>query len=182
MQKLICTIIVMTFGIIANAQTKFIDNLTKRVDGQGIVTITQDKRLTEIINGERQPVVAASSKDDKAAPQKAEKEIKEDDDEEESPTPATPTGKRTKVRGFRIQIYWGGSQRIHQTKAQQAADKVATLFPEYQAYTSFESPHWRCRVGDFTDRHEAWEALKKLREAGIASDAMIVRSEIYIYQ
>lgn len=178
MHKLICTIIAVAFTFTANAQGKFMDNLTKKVDGQGIVTITQDKRLTEIINGERQPA-AASSVDDKV-PQK-ETKIKEEE-EKDSLITATPTGKRTKVRGFRIQIYWGGSQRIHQTRAQQAADRVALLFPEYQTYTSFESPHWRCRVGDFTDRNEAWEALKKLRNAGVASDAMIVRSEIYVYK
>lgn len=177
MHKLICTIIALTLALTANAQGKFMDNLTKQVDGQGIVTITQDKRLTEIINGERQ--VIASSKDEKV-PQKDSK-IKDEADKD-SLIASTPTGKRTKVRGFRIQIYWGGSQRTDQAKALQAASRVATLFPEYQAYTSFESPHWRCRVGDFVDRHDAWEALKRLRDAGVAPDAMIVRSEIYVYK
>lgn len=46
MHKLICTIIAVAFTFTANAQGKFMDNLTKKVDGQGIVTITQDKRLT----------------------------------------------------------------------------------------------------------------------------------------
>ncbi|MBQ9363044.1 MAG: SPOR domain-containing protein [Bacteroidaceae bacterium] len=168
--------IVLAFALTTNAQSKFIDNLTKKVDGQGIVTITQDKRLTEIINGERQ--LTAPSKDDKA--QQTDNKIKEE--EKDTLITTAPTGKRTKVRGFRIQIYWGGSQRIDQTRAQQAADRVAVLFPEYQTYTSFESPHWRCRVGDFTDRKDAWEALKRLRDAGVASDAMIVRSEIYVYK
>jgi len=173
MHKLICTLAVLAFAHVLVAQTKFIDQLTQKVEGQGCVTITQDKRLADLVNGVRQQQ-AAPSTEEKAHPKAAE--------EDEPSTPGTATGRKTKVRGFRIQIYWGGSQRVHQTKAQQAAEKVTSLFPEYQAYTSFESPHWRCRVGDFTDRQKAWEALQRLREAGVASDAMIVRSEIYIYQ
>lgn len=176
MRKLICIIIVCALAISASAQTNFIDNLTRKVEGQGIVTITQDKRLTDIINGVGRQAVPSTD----GNKEKEQQNVAEDDEDEL--TPGTATGKKTKVKGFRIQIYWGGSQRIHQTKAQQAAEKVATLFPDIPVYTSFESPHWRCRVGDFTNRHKAWEALQKLREAGVVTDAMIVPSEIYIYQ
>ena len=179
MRKLICLLMVLAFAFASNAQTKFIDQLTRKVEGQGTVTITQDKRLTDLINGIGQRGGAGQQTASPATEEKAQQQIA---DEDEPSTPGTATGKKTKVRGFRIQIYWGGSQRVHQAKAQQAAEKVATMFPEYQAYTSFESPHWRCRVGDFTDRQKAWEALQRLREAGVATDAMIVRSEIYIYQ
>ena len=181
MRKLIFTLMFACCSYVSlNAQTKFLDRLTQNVAGQGSVTITQDKRLTDLINGTRQQPVAAAPAQNAAGASASSEKLAQDEDDDT--TPGTAAGKKTKVRGFRIQVYWGGSQRIHQTKAQQAAEKVATLFPEYQTYTSFESPHWRCRVGDFIDRQKAWEALKRLREAGVASDAMIVRSEIYIYQ
>lgn len=179
MRKLICLVVVFAFTFASNAQTKFLDQLTRKVEGQGSVTITQDKRLADLVNGVVQP---GGGRQQAAAPATDEKAQQQIVDEDEPSTPGTATGKKTKVRGFRIQIYWGGSQRVHQTKALEAAEKVTTMFPEYQAYTSFESPHWRCRVGDFTDRQKAWEALQRLREAGVATDAMIVRSEIYIYQ
>ena len=182
MRKLIFTLMIACCAhVSSDAQTKFLDRLTQNVEGQGSVTITQDKRLADLINGTRQQPASSATATNAAGTSPSGEKLAQDEDDDDTTT-GTVTGKKTKVRGFRIQIYWGGSQRIHQTKAQQAAEKVAELFPEYQTYTSFESPHWRCRVGDFIDRQKAWEALKRLREAGVASDAMIVRSEIYIYQ
>ncbi len=163
----------LLFSTAISAQTKFVDELTKVVPGQGRVTVNQDERLTDIIN-----CTTPSTSTD------ADPKMSKDKEETADETPAlvTPTGKKTKVRGYRVQIYWGGSNRADQARAQHAAQQVATLCPQYKAYTSFESPHWRCRVGDFVDRHEAVEALKELKRAGIASEAMIVRSEVYIYQ
>ena len=169
MKRLAHIFILLLLVCSANAQTKFVDNLTRVVAGQGRVTVNQDERLTRIINGE-------------SLKEETDKDVDKDEEEDEDPTLVTPTGKKTKVRGYRIQIFWGGSNRADQAKAQQAASQSSMLFPQYKAYTSFESPHWRCRVGDFKERHEAVEALKELRRAGLAREAMIVRSEIYIYQ
>ena len=175
MNKLTHIFIFLLFACAVSAQTKFVDRLTRTVPGEGRVTVNQDKRLTDLINGEvLQPQQSAE------AGSKVETEREEEDDE--TPALVTPTGKKTKVRGYRVQIYWGGSNRTDQARAQHAANQVATLFPQYKAYTSFESPHWRCRVGDFTDRHDAVEALQQLKRAGIASEAMIVRSEVFIYK
>ena len=93
---------------------------------------------------------------------------------------AITEGRRMKVRGYRIQVYWGGSQRFDQTKAIRAGSRVTSMFPELQAYTTFESPHWRCRVGDFRERKEAADYLAKLRKAKIEG-AMVVKSEILVY-
>ncbi len=174
MKRLANIFILLLFACFANAQVRFIDNLTRVVAGQGKVTVSQDERLTDIINGDRQ----------KNTDNESDKEVDKEKEEEDTDNPAlvTPTGKKTKVRGYRVQIYWGGSTRSDQSRAQHAANQAMTLFPEYKAYTSFESPHWRCRVGDFKERHEAVEALRELKKAGIAREAMIVRSEIFIYQ
>lgn len=154
----------------------FIDQLTANNAGQGKVTVTQDQRLTDIINGNGKQVSGSTSTGVGVVTPQHDK-----------PTATTQpnipvTGKKVKVRGYRIQIYWGGSQRVDQNKAQQMATRSGMLFPELQTYTSFDSPHWRCRVGDFVEREEAVEYLRKIREARICDDAMIVRSEVYVYQ
>lgn len=167
-------IILAMFAVVLPQQTfaqTFTEKLTRKVEGQGTVTLTQDQRITDLINGNgtTRPSSPTSTADRKTG---------SDDDT----LPGIPTGKKTKVRGFRIQVYWGGSLRTDQSKAQMAGTKVTNLFPELQAYTSFESPHWRCRVGDFLTREEASEYFDKLREAGLAGEAMIVRSEVYTYK
>ena len=180
MKRLAHIFILLLFTCLASAQIRFMDNLTRVVAGQGKVSVSQDERLTQIINGEKPKEVD----NDKDKEKDKDKEVDKEKEEENIDNPAlvTPVGKKTKVRGYRVQIYWGGSTRSDQSRAQQAANQSMSLFPQYNAYTSFESPHWRCRVGDFKERHEAVEALRELKKAGIAREAMIVRSEIFIYQ
>lgn len=166
-------IILAMFAVVLPQQTfaqTFTDQLTRKVEGQGTVTLTQEQRITDLINGSGTTQTSSTST--------ADRTTGADDDI----VPVVPTGKKTKVRGFRIQVYWGGSLRTDQSKAQAAGIKVTTVFPELQAYTSFESPHWRCRVGDFLTREEASECFEKLRNAGLAGEAMIVRSEVYTYK
>lgn len=140
----------------------FIGHITSNVAGQGTVTVHQDTLLDNIVNGEKQYV-----------PEKKE---------EKKDIPGIQTGKKLKARGYRIQVYWGGSARSEQTNAQRAGVKITTVFPELQAYTSFESPNWRCRVGDFATYKEAEAYLKKINEAKLIKGATIVKSEVYIYQ
>lgn len=153
----------------AFAQTGFVERIQEPVKGKGTVTVNQDQRLTNIINGLGIPEVPAQSSDSENI-------------NVQNGQPGRPAGKKVKARGYRIQVYWGGSQRVDQTKAMTAGNKVTSIFPELEAYTSFESPHWRCRVGDFVSRQDAVEFLNKMREANLGSGAMIVRSEIFVYQ
>lgn len=133
----------------------FADHIQQQVSNQGTVTLNQDQRLTDIVNG-------------------ADIEIAE----EEAPKNdfSMQTGKRQRLRGYRIQVYWGSSQRVDQQKAQRVGAQVTAAFPELKAYTTFDAPHWRCRVGDFATREEANEYLSKVRR--ITRDAIVVRSEI----
>lgn len=159
----------VAFSVPSIGQVKFMDHIQEEVQGQGTVSVLQDQRLTDIVNGD-------SSQDEKTTPVESANKRADDD------IPGVRTGKKVKVRGYRIQVYWGGSQRTDHSKAVRAGNIITSVFPELQAYTSFESPHWRCRVGDFTTRQDAAEYLHKLREANLGSDAMIVRSEIFVYQ
>ena len=168
MRKLLFIVISCLIATHLSAQSKFMPELQSQKAGEGKVTVIQDPRLTDIINN-----------DIDAYPEIAKVEEQKENTKVEG-MGAITEGRRMKVRGYRIQVYWGGSQRSDQTKAIRAGSRVTSMFPELQAYTTFESPHWRCRVGDFRERKEAADYLAKLRKAKIEG-AMVVKSEILVY-
>ena len=145
---LVCTV------LCSYAQT-FTQHLEQEANGQGTVTLTQDSRLTDIVN-------------------EADFDMLED----EAPKNdfAMHIGKRQRLKGYRIQVYWGSSQRVEQQKAQRIGAQVTAAFPELCSYVTFSAPHWRCMVGDFATREEANEYLGRVRR--ISHDAIVVRSEI----
>ena len=153
------TLTLFMCAITMSAQN-FIKHITSNVAGQGTVTVHQDTLIDNIVNGKKQYV--PEKKDEK-------KDI------------VVPRGKKLKARGYRIQVYWGGSARTEQTNAQRAGARITSVFPELQAYTSFESPNWRCRVGDFATREEAESYLRKINDAKLSKGATIVRSEVFIH-
>lgn len=162
MKKLLfLTLSILTYTITMSAQT-FTEHLESKVAGQGTVTVYQDPILEDMVNGKKQ--FATEKKD-----------VRKDFSQ-------STTGKKIKARGYRIQVYWGGSTRADQTKAQQAGIRITSRFPELQAYTTFESPNWRCRIGDFVTQKEATDYLQKLKDAQLSQNAIIVRSEVFIYQ
>ncbi len=156
LRKYILTLAALLAAAAVDAQG-FIDHVESSAAGEGSVSVVQDQRLTNIINGQ-------AGLDD----------VKENDDFD------VQVVRRQKVRGYRVQMFWGGSSRADQQKAQRIGTQVTSVFPELEAYTTFDSPHWRCRVGNFTTRQEAAQYLTKLRR--ISKDAMIVRSEVFVYQ
>ncbi len=158
MRKLIVPITLLTVFLPLRAQ-KFTAHLEQEVAGQGSVTVNQDTRLTGIVDG------------DIAVMPVEEEKVQNDF--------SMQTGKRKRMRGYRIQMYWGSSQRSDQQKALRMGTQVKNVYPELEAYTTFESPHWRCRVGDFKTREEANAYLSKLRR--ISHDAMVVQSEIIVF-
>lgn len=157
------TLSVLLCAISVSAQS-FTDHIQSKDAGQGTVIIHQDSILEEMVNGKKQFV-----------PEKKE-------EKKEGGTIGIKKGKKTRARGYRIQVYWGGSSRADQTNAQRAGTRVTTVFPELRAYTTFESPNWHCRVGDFSTREEANEYLSKLRESRLAQNAIVVKSEVLIYK
>ena len=138
----------------SRAQT-FTEYLEQTSAGQGTVTLTQDPRLTEIVNGA---------------------DIEMASDEAPKNDFSMHIGKRQRLKGYRIQVYWGSSQRVDQQKAQRVGAQVTASVPELRSYVTFSAPHWRCHVGDFATREEANEYLSKVKR--ISRDAIVVRSEI----
>lgn len=88
--------------------------------------------------------------------------------------------KRLRINGFRVQVYYGGNNQKAKQEARKMAERVKIWFEELPVYTSFSSPHWICRVGDFQTRDEAMEVLQAMRESGRFPKAIIVKSKINI--
>lgn len=157
MHKILFTALLFCSATSMNAQ-QFIEQLERDTDGQGTITVTEDQRLTNMINTGDVSLEKPAEPVDLSA------------------TPGIHVITRKKVRGYRIQMYWGNSSRTDQQKAQNIGNRVKAMIPGIESYVTFESPHWRCRVGDFLTREEAAKYLTQLRR--IAPGAMIVRSEI----
>ena len=87
-------------------------------------------------------------------------------------------GRRMRMNGFRIQVYAGGNNRQAKTEAYRMANLVRSTFDELSVYTSFISPRWTCRVGDFKTREEAAEMLTRMRQTQKFREASIVKSQI----
>lgn len=66
------------------------------------------------------------------------------------------------AQGYRIQIYQGKSE----AQAESVRAKVAELegFEREAVYLNYRSPNFRVKVGNYTDRLEAYRAYQKIKE------------------
>lgn len=156
------------------AQTTFVERVQSEVEGQGMFEVEQDPRLTAIVNGE-EVVPSSLATTSKVSAITTENKVRQDADD----LRGKASGLHQKVRGYRVQVFFGGSQRSEESQAKRVGTRVTSMFPELRAYTSFASPHWRCRVGDFTKHEDATAYMHKIKARGI-SEAMVVKSEIYV--
>lgn len=180
----VITIVVLLFGTM---------NIMAQEEGTGSVNIQQDQRLQNIVSGDA-PVVEkktnsdngshASSSQKTAAPRRVQKtqvvSVSDLPSFGKVNNFDMRRGAKKRMRGFRIQMFWGNSLRTDYLRAKRLGEKVTGAFPELKSYVTFDQPHWRCRVGDFKTRSGAARYLDRMRK--IAPEAMIVRSEILIYQ
>lgn len=85
-----------------------------------------------------------------------------------------------KASGYRVQVYAGNNSRNARSEAYGVASKVKEYFPELKIYTSFTSPRWLCRVGDFRSIEEADAMMRRLKGTGVFKEISIVREQINI--
>ena len=78
------------------------------------------------------------------------------------------------IRGFRIQIY-AGNEREEASKAKEIAYRT---LPFADVYTSYQSPTFKVKVGDFYQRLEAQLTLKKIEMTFPA--AVIVEEVVHL--
>lgn len=84
------------------------------------------------------------------------------------------------VGGFRILVFSGNNPRTAKTEASNRSQAVASQFPEYATYVSYDAPYWRLKVGDFRSYDDASAALSRLRAAmpSCAREMRVVRERI----
>ena len=76
------------------------------------------------------------------------------------------------VDGWRIQVL----QATDKTKVLSMRSKVSNKFPEYQTYLDYKQPYFKLRIGNFTDRFEAYQAYKAVSRQ--FNRAFLVRERI----
>lgn len=156
------------------AQQTFTEHLTRQVAGEGTVTLSQDAEIQALVNGLAVNTTAATHPHINQTPDTTN--VSGDSDAAKK-----ASMHRMHAVGFRIQVYAGGNNRQSKSEAYQMAGLVRSHFNDVPVYTSFLSPRWVCRVGDFKTREEAVEQLRKMRQTGQFGEASIVKSKIIVY-
>ena len=197
--KRFAIIMMMCVGCItaANAQSSFTQQLQKSNAGEGKITVTQDRAINDLVNGQKEQPVKQS----KAVPVKQAEKVgntpatnqeKEKNTEKlitpESQTtialPDTTDTKKVmknghKIAGYRVQVFAGGNSRNDRVKAERTGSEIKALFPGEAVYVHFYSPRWICRMGNYRTYEEAHEILTRVKSLGYDS-AIIVKGKITV--
>ncbi|WP_071147236.1 SPOR domain-containing protein [Bacteroides ihuae] len=136
---------------VAKAQN-IVKSLERDVPGQGKVTVHQDSRLEALLGQEHTSNAITGSEEQEFI----------------------------KVAGYRVQVYAGNNSRSARSEAQNIGFKVKEYFPDLKVYTTFSSPRWLCRVGDFRSIEEADAALRQLKATGVFREVSIVKEQVNI--
>jgi len=123
------------FTVHSQNNKTMVDSITAPIPGKGKITIQEDAGITNLIGKINTSGASAKS--------------------------ASTTVVK---RGYRIQIYSGSQKQTAKDEAYARERKFKSRFPEYSTYISFNSPFWKLRVGDFTDRNEAEDALNEIKK------------------
>ena len=183
----------------ADAQSSFTQRLQQSKNGEGKITVTQDKAIDELVNG---PVVTAPTRtkttttqqkptetQQKATEKPAEKKELEPKavavEHHDTTTIDTPEEmqkkimKGVKVAGYRVQVFAGGNTRNDRMKAERIGSEIKSLFPGVPVYVHFYSPRWICRMGNYRTYEEAHAVLERVKNNGYQS-AIIVKGKITV--
>ena len=195
-QFVITTIISLCLASTASAQT-FTQRLQKTAQGEGTVTLHQDKAIDELVNGsqktkrpataDKTPAAGAAKPDNKkeTGREPAAKTTDKTDNNarQDADTTALADKKaatRTyKTTGYRVQVYAGGNSRKDRMNAEQTGNQLRMLFPNEAVYTHFYSPRWICRIGNYRTYEEAHNMLQEVKRLGYDA-ATIVKGRISV--
>ena len=183
----------------ADAQSSFTQRLQQSKNGEGKITVTQDKAIDELVNG---PVVTAPTRtktttthqkptetQQKATEKPAEKKELEPKavavEHHDTTTIVAPEEiqkkimKGVKVAGYRVQVFAGGNTRNDRLKAERIGSEIKSLFPGVPVYVHFYSPRWICRMGNYRTYEEAHAVLERVKNNGYQS-SIIVKGKITV--
>lgn len=184
------------------AQSSFTQRLQQSKNGEGQITVTQDKAIEVLVNG---PVVTSPTRTKTTTTQQkpADKKEKENNtatnqekdkkqepkvvvvEHQDSTTIDTPEEiqkkimKGVKVAGYRVQVFAGGNTRNDRIKAERIGSEIKGLFPGVPVYVHFYSPRWICRMGNYRTYEEAHAVLERVKNNGYQS-AIIVKGKITV--
>lgn len=130
------------FALAQDDNKTIIDELNSSKWGQGNIKVMQDEAVQNVL-GIRQTAVIDTTK------------ILGGID---------PAANFTKVRGFKIQVFSGNNQQRSKREAESKQAQVRSAFPELETTVSFQSPFWRLRVGNFTNKAHADEVLRDMKK------------------
>ena len=183
----------------ADAQSSFTQRLQQSKNGEGKITVTQDKAIDELVNG---PVVTAPTRTKTTTTQQKPTETQQKTTEKpaekkelepkavavehhDTTTVDTPEEmqkkimKGVKVAGYRVQVFAGGNTRNDRVKAERIGSEIKSLFPGVPVYVHFYSPRWICRMGNYRTYEEAHAVLERVKNNGYQS-AIIVKGKIIV--
>ncbi len=86
-------------------------------------------------------------------------------------------------KGFRVQVYSGNNQIVSKREAFQREATLKRDFVDLDTYVSFKSPFWRVRVGNYRSYEEAYQTMRKIKEAfpQFGKETYIVKDDVKIY-
>ena len=183
----------------ADAQSSFTQRLQQSKNGDGKITVTQDKAIDELVNG---PVVTAPTRTKTTTTQQKPTETQQKTTEKpaekkelepkavavehhDTTTINAPEEiqkkimKGVKVAGYRVQVFAGGNTRNDRVKAERIGSEITSLFPGVPVYVHFYSPRWICRMGNYRTYEEAHAVLERVKNNGYQS-AIIVKGKIIV--
>ena len=182
----------------AGAQSSFTQRLQQSKNGEGKITVTQDKAIDELVNGPAVVTTPAKPKKDNNTATNQEKEKEKKPEPKETKEPKVVTVERhdtvnvdnpeeiqkkimkgVKVPGYRVQVFAGGNTRNDRLKAERIGSEIKGLFPGVPVYVHFYSPRWICRMGNYRTYEEAHEVLERVKNNGFQS-AIIVKGKITV--
>lgn len=192
MRKAIIISLLSCFAATAGAQT-FIDRLQKKTAGQGVVTVTQDEAVSNLVNGPRTATAPSrSTSGSKSMPMARKTEsrpatgkvntettVSRNTVATESEAPRTTTSRTRKVTGYRVQAFAGGNTRQDRQNAEKTGNRIKSAFPDESIYVHFYSPRWICRVGNYKTYEEAHRMLEAIQGLGY-KQASIVKGKISV--
>lgn len=191
----------------ASAQSSFTQRLQQSKSGEGKVTVTQDKAITDLVDGPSTVAPAQQQTVSKSGGQNTQKPLVQKDDKQEPKAQQTPAEEKRqlaveqqmstpdttyvedtrkkvmkggyKINGYRVQVYAGGNSRDARRKAEKTGREINTLFPGEPVYVHFYSPRWICRMGNYRTYEEAHQILNAVKKLGYKS-AIIVKGKITV--
>jgi len=196
-------IIIMTLCIgcitAADAQSSFTQRLQQSKNGEGKITVTQDKAIDELVNGpaataptrtkttttQQKPTETQQKATEKPAENKELVSKAVAEEHHDSTTIDNPDEiqkkimKGVKVAGYRVQVFAGGNTRNDRVKAERIGSEIKSLFPGVPVYVHFYSPRWICRMGNYRTYEEAHAVLERVKNNGYQS-AIIVKGKITV--